>query len=58
MDVNLKKTFALSTSSTLETNVGVTNVYNRENIFYFNRIQGERVDQLPIMPSVGVTLTF
>lgn len=58
MDLNVKRTFALSTSSTLEANLGVTNVYNRDNIFYYDRIRGERVDQLPIMPSAGVTLTF
>ena len=33
-------------------------VYNRENIFYFNRVKYERVNQLPLMPSLGLSLTF
>jgi len=36
----------------------VTNAYNRENIFYFNRVKYERVNQLPLMPSIGMSLTF
>lgn len=58
LDLNLKKKIALTTSSILEANLGVTNTYNRENIFYYNRIKNERVNQLPIMPSLGVSLTF
>ena len=42
----------------LDITVSVTNAYNRENIFYFNRIKYERVNQLPIMPSLGASLTF
>ena len=58
LDMNIKRTFALNTNSILEANAGVTNIYNRENIFYYNRVTNERVNQLPIMPSVGVSLTF
>ncbi len=57
-DLNIKRTFAISTNSILEANAGITNVYNRENIFYYNRVTNERVNQLPIMPSIGVSLTF
>ena len=32
--------------------------YNRENIFYFNRIEHERVNQLPLLPSAGISLKF
>ena len=58
LDIALKKQQKLSKYSTFEWNVGVTNVYNRENIFYFNRIEYKRVNQLPFMPSVGLSLTF
>lgn len=58
LDLNLKRIVAISNNSTLEANAGVTNVYNRENIFYFDRVDFERVNQLPIMPSFGVSLTF
>ena len=57
-DLNLKKTFSISSYSTLEANFGITNVYDRENIFYVDRIQGERVNQLPILPSVGLNWKF
>lgn len=58
LDVNLKRKFVMSNYSILEANLGVTNAYNRENIFYFNRITYERVNQLPLMPSFGLSLTF
>lgn len=58
LDLNIKRTFALSVNTVLEANLGVTNAYNRDNIFYFDRIEYERVDQLPIMPSAGLTLSF
>lgn len=57
-DLNVKKTLSVSNYSILEMNVGVTNLYNRDNIFYYDRIRNERVNQLPIMPSLGATLTF
>ena len=58
LDFNLRKTIALSTNSELEMNAGVTNIYDRNNVFYFDRVNFERVDQLPIMPSFGFSLTF
>lgn len=57
-DISVKKTFALGKNSILETNASVINVYDRKNIFYYDRVRGTRVDQLPILPSVGVSLTF
>lgn len=57
-DLSLKKRFDIGKRSILEVNVSVTNVYNRNNLFYFNRLTSERVDQLPIMPSLGLSLTF
>jgi hypothetical protein len=36
----------------------LTNVYNRNNVFYFNRITFKRVDQLPILPSISLNATF
>ena len=47
-----------SKKSDMEISASVTNVYNRDNIFYFNRIRYERVNQLPIMPSIGASITF
>jgi hypothetical protein len=38
--------------------LGVTNAYNRGNVFYVNRVTNETVRQLPIMPSLGVNWEF
>ncbi|MDD4644798.1 MAG: TonB-dependent receptor [Bacteroidales bacterium] len=58
LDINLKKTIATGENSELEASLSITNVYNRENIFYFDRIRYERVNQLPFMPSVGLSWKF
>ena len=57
-DVSIKRKFFLTENSVLEVTGSITNVYNRENIFYVNRVTNERVNQLPFLPSVGVSLTF
>lgn len=58
LDLSVKKRVALGRNSHLDITAGVTNVYNRANIFYFDRIQYKRVNQLPILPSVGMVLTL
>ncbi|MGQ9845947.1 MAG: TonB-dependent receptor [Bacteroidales bacterium] len=58
LDLTLKKTIEFSKNSTLEITLSCTNVYNRENIFYYDRIANKRVNQLPIIPSIGANLTF
>lgn len=57
-DMTLKRTFVFGAESSLEASVSVTNIYDRQNIFYVDRITGERVDQLPILPSFGVLYKF
>ena len=58
LDISLKRKFEFSNNTTLLATASVTNAYNRENIFYFDRIEYKRVNQLPLMPSIGVSLTF
>lgn len=58
LDVNIKRTFLFTENTKLEAAVGATNMYNRNNIFYFDRIQYKRVDQLPILPTASLILTF
>ncbi len=58
LDISLKKSFAVGKNSDLEVTGSVINVYNRANIFYVDRVTNERVDQLPILPAIGVNLTF
>lgn len=58
LDINFKRKIQFTEESTLEIDISVTNVYNRKNIFYVNRITNERVYQLPVLPSIGVNLSF
>lgn len=58
LDLTVNKIITFNKYTKLELNAGVTNVYNRRNIFYFDRIDYNRVDQLPIMPSLGLSFTF
>lgn len=58
LDLSLMKRFRIGESGMLEANLSVTNVYDRDNIFYINRITGDKIYQLPIMPSFGITMSF
>jgi hypothetical protein len=58
LDFSLAKNITFKNNSNLNITASVTNAYNRENIFYFNRVKYDRVNQLPLMPSLGMSLTF
>ncbi|MEI6132698.1 MAG: TonB-dependent receptor, partial [Bacillota bacterium] len=58
LDISMNKTFLFSERSSLDINLSLTNVYDRKNIFYFDRITYKRIDQLPIMPSLGISFKF
>lgn len=58
LDLSLKKKFEINRNLIVELLASVTNVYDRGNIFYFDRIRYTRVDQLPILPSLTVTVDF
>ena len=47
-----------SVAESSELSAGVTNAYSRENVFYINRITGQRKNQLPFLPSVGLDWAF
>jgi len=58
LDLGYKYSHFFTETVKMELNVGLTNAYNRANIFYFDRLTKERINQLPIMPSLGLTLRF
>jgi len=58
LDISFKKTIPIKKYVNFEILVSATNVYNRGNIFYFNRVTYTRVDQLPILPSLTAKLDF
>jgi hypothetical protein len=58
LDLNLKKIFFLGKGTKLDVNFSITNALNQQNIFYFDRVSYTRVDQMPIMPSLGISFSF
>ncbi len=54
LDVSVKRHFSFGEYQKLTLTAGVTNLYDRENIFYFDRVRQTRVNQLPILPSLGL----
>lgn len=58
LDFNIKRTFYLAENAKLQITASVTNVYNKENFFYIERGTNKEVYQLPILPSIGMSLSF
>ncbi len=60
LDINLKRTIQPKKFKNIKYSftAGVTNVYSRQNIFYVNRVSNEKVYQLPVMPSVALSMKF
>lgn len=58
LDLGVTRSWRFDEFKVLEVDLSVTNAYDRENIFYFDRIRYERVNQLPLLPSVGVSYRF
>jgi len=58
LDLSAKKRWQFGNKFLLEINASVYNTYNRDNIFYIDRIRYVRVNQLPLIPSAGAQLSF
>lgn len=58
LDMSISKNIRLNNRINMRVTASVTNAYNRENIFYFNRVTYERINQLPLMPSLGINCSF
>lgn len=58
LDITVKKQFKMKHNTLLEIVGSVTNVYNRKNIFYVNRVTNEKIYQFPILPSLGVSFKW
>ena len=57
-DFDVKRKFFFTENIMLEADLSVTNVYNRNNVFYVNLITSDVARQLPILPTFGLTLSF
>jgi hypothetical protein len=58
LDITAKKLFHFKNKTDLEIIASVTNAYDRKNIFYVNRITGNKIYQFPILPSLGISYKF
>ncbi len=58
LDVSVKWMYMITEKMKLETSLGATNIYNRGNIFYYDRMLNSRINQLPIMPNLNLALKF
>jgi hypothetical protein len=58
LDIGFKKTFFFKGKLKLVFDFGVTNVLNRSNVFFVDRFTGEIVNQLPILPAIGLKFYF
>lgn len=58
LDLSVKRTITFSKYGRIEITASATNIYDRENIFYFDRVRFTRVNQLPILPSLSMTVQF
>ena len=58
LDVSIRRTFKGVYGGDLDFTAGVTNVYSRENVFYINRLTGQRKNQLPFLPSISLDWKF
>jgi hypothetical protein len=58
LDLSAKKRFPTGLNSFLEVSASVSNAYDRQNIFYIDRIRNTKEYQLPIFPTAGVSWNF
>ena len=55
LDFNISKRFDLSFAD-ITLSFNILNVYNRQNIFYFDRKTGEQVNMLPMLPTATLKI--
>jgi hypothetical protein len=58
LDLSVNKVWKFAAGRLIEFGFSVLNAYNRQNVFYFDRITQTRVNQLPIMPTIGIVFKF
>lgn len=58
LDITVKKQHKFKNKTEMEITIGVTNSYNRKNIFYRNRVTNKTIYQFPLLPSMGVSYRF
>lgn len=57
LDLSIAKSFKLSAAD-VTLSGSILNVYDQENIFYYDRKTGEQVNMLPFLPSISLEVKF
>jgi hypothetical protein len=55
LDISLQKAWIFRKGHSLEVTASIMNLYNRLNVFYVDRITMKRINQLPILPTLGLS---
>lgn len=58
LDFTVRRSFPMKGFQKLDIIAGATNMYNRQNIFYIDRITAQRINQLPFMWMLGFQYAF
>ncbi len=58
LDVSVERTMRFRGTTRLTLQAGVTNLYDRRNLFYIDIFTLRRLDQLPLIPSVGIKVAY
>jgi len=58
LDLTIKHRIALKKKMEIEIIGSITNLYNRKNIFYVNRVTNDVIYQFPFLPSLGLNWKF
>lgn len=58
LDVSVNRVWKIKGGGEIELGASILNVYNRKNVFYYNRITQTRINQLPFLPTFGAIYRF
>ncbi|MFK7971325.1 MAG: carboxypeptidase-like regulatory domain-containing protein [Bacteroidia bacterium] len=58
LDLSAKRRWLVKNKFLIEASFNLVNTYDRDNIFYFDRVRFAPVYQLPVLPSLGVTVKY
>jgi hypothetical protein len=58
LDIAIQRTWKFNSGQNIELAISVMNVYNRQNVFYIDRITMQRINQLPFLPTISLTWRF
>lgn len=58
LDLSAKRRWLVGNKFMIEAAFNLINTYDRDNIFYFDRVRFAPVYQLPVLPSLGLTIKY